>query len=210
MIYVENKRRKLERIKKQYPNADILDVTSSSDLRYAQLLSPFYPHGNIPIPFSPGYTSYSVEGIWQGLKVFKSCGIDMNSFSNNTMGGLKRTISRYGYPLGHQKGINSKELLDYFEARMLIYIPSYKWVLDNVPEVVEIIKRIKQRSVTNDIVLLDYNTNVDFCNISSPISHAGLIKLYIEDRYPDSNGNYVPYHKKRNKKNYQLTLFNND
>ena len=72
MIYVENKRRKIERIQKQYPNADILDVTSTSNLRYAQLLSPFYPHGNIPIPFSPGFTSYSVEGIWQGLKVFKS------------------------------------------------------------------------------------------------------------------------------------------
>ena len=210
MIYVENKRRKIERIKVQYPNADILDVTSTSNLRYAQLLSPFYPHGNIPIPFSPGYISYCVEGIWQGLKVFESCGIDMNSFSNKTMAGLKRTTSRYGRPLGHQKGINSTELLDYFEARMLIYLPSYKWVLENVPEVVEIIERIKQRCITNDIVFLDYNTNIDICNISSPISHAGLIKLYIENRYPDSNGNYVPYHKKRNKKNYQLALFNND
>ena len=212
MIYVENKRRKIERIQKQYPNADILDVTSTSNLRYAQLLSPFYPHGNIPIPFSPGFTSYSVEGIWQGLKVFKSCGIDMNSFCNNTMVGLKRTISRYGHPLGHQKGINSKELLDYFEARMLLYLPSYRWVLENVPEVVDIIERIKQRNITNDIVFLDYNTNIDFCNISSPISHAGLIKLYIEDSYPDSNGQYVPYRKNKENKlsDIQLTLFNND
>ena len=209
MIYVENKRKKIERIKKKYPNADILDVTSTSNSKYAQLLSPFYPHGNIPIPFSTGYTSYCVEGIWQGLKVFESCGIDMNSFSNNTMVGLKRTTSRYGRPLGHQKGINSKELLDYFEARMLIYLPSYKWVLENVPEVVEIIERIKQRCITNDIVFLDYNTNIDFCNISSPISHAGLIKLYIEDSYPDSNGNYVPYHKKKDNKlsDIQLTFF---
>ena len=128
------------------------------------------------------------------------------------MVGLKRTISRYGHPLGHQKGINSKELLDYFEARMLIYLPSYRWVLENVPEVVDIIERIKQRNITNDIVFLDYNTNIDFCNISSPISHAGLIKLYIEDSYPDSNGNYVPYRKNKENKlsDIQLTLFNND
>jgi hypothetical protein len=61
-------------------------------------------------------------------------------------------------------------------------------------------------------VLLDYNTNVDVCNISSPISHAGLIKLYIEDSYPDSNGNYVPYHKKKDNKltDIQLTFLNND
>ena len=32
-------------------------------------LSPFYPHGGIPIPFSGSVTSQSVEGIWQGLKV---------------------------------------------------------------------------------------------------------------------------------------------
>ena len=84
MIYVENKKRKIEKIKEQYPNADILDITSTSSVRYAQILSPFFPHGNIPIPFSPGYFSNCVEGIWQGLKVFGSCGIDMESFSNNT------------------------------------------------------------------------------------------------------------------------------
>lgn len=184
MIYVENKRREIERIKQQYPDADILDVTSTSQLRYAQLLSPFYPHCKIPIPYSCGYTSCCVEGIWQGLKVFESCGIDMNSFSNNTMVELKRTTRRYGHLLGHQKGVNSNVLLGYLEARMLIYLPSYKWVLENVPEVVEIIDRIKNRSTTRDIVFLDYNTNDNVENISKPLSHAALIKLYIEDRYP--------------------------
>ena len=53
MIYIENKKRKLERIQAQYPGADILDITSSSEQAYAKLLSPFYPHGNIPIPFTP-------------------------------------------------------------------------------------------------------------------------------------------------------------
>ena len=213
MIYVENKRRKIEHIKKQYPDADILDVTSTSNLKYAQLLSPFYPHGNIPIPFSQGYTSCCVEGIWQGLKVFESYGIDMNSFSNKTMVGLKRTISRYGHILGHQKGINSNELLGYFEARMLIYLPSYRWVLENVPEVVENIERIKQKSITTDIVFLDYNTNIDFCDISSPISHAGLIKLYIEGRYPDDINTYsishndIDFDKLESVKHEQLKLF---
>lgn len=192
MIYVENKKRKLERIQKQYPNADILDITSTADIKYAQLLSPFYPHGNIPIPFSPGYTAQSVEGIWQGLKVFESCGIDMDSFRNSSMVGLKRTVRKYGKPLGHQKGINSTELLNYFDARMKIYIPSYLWVLENIESVKSIVNRIKERSRLNDIVFLDYNTNIDFRDISSPLSHAGLVKLYIEGEYPREDVEYSP------------------
>ena len=65
MIYIENKRRKVERIQAQYPNADILDITSASSARYAQMLSPFYPHGGIPIPLeSNGLTATCVEAIW--------------------------------------------------------------------------------------------------------------------------------------------------
>ena len=71
MIYIVNKKRKLDRVKKAYPDAAILDITSTTSLRYAQVLSPFYPHGNIPVPFSDGITAACVEGIWQGLKVLR-------------------------------------------------------------------------------------------------------------------------------------------
>ena len=33
------------------------------------------------------------------------------------------------------------------------------------------------------IVLLDYNTNCDLYNLSSPLSHASLIKEFVESRY---------------------------
>lgn len=54
MIYIESRKRKLEKIKEEYPDAVILDITSNSETRYAKILSPFYPHGNIPIPFTDG------------------------------------------------------------------------------------------------------------------------------------------------------------
>lgn len=76
MIYIVSKRRKFDSIKKQYPNAIICDVTSTSPNSLVKL-SPFYPHMNIPIPFSPNYTGASVEGIWQGLKVFVDEDIDI-------------------------------------------------------------------------------------------------------------------------------------
>lgn len=185
MIYIENKKRKLERIKAQYPDADILDITSSSNLTYAKLLSPFYPHGNIPIPFTPNAYAMCVEGIWQGLKVFESCDIDTSLFYNNTMRHLKRTVRHFGRPLGHRRGIFGTELLSYFEARMQIYLPSYKWVLDNVPRVNALVGRIAERAKEHDIVFLDYNTNDDYRDLSSPMSHAGLVKLYIEGKYPN-------------------------
>lgn len=221
MIYVENKKRKLERLQAQYPSAVILDITSSSDKMYAQLLSPFYPHYNIPIPFTEGLTACCVEGVWQGLKVFQNEDVSLNSFKNDTMKDLKRTVRTHGTPLGHRKGVYGKELLNYFAARMLIYLPTYKWVLDNVERVHNVIERIKEQSEKQDIVLLDYNTNIDVRDISKPISHAGLVKLYIDGNYPSYEQCLLPYTeaeleaikaekkalKKNSKNNKQTTLF---
>lgn len=129
------------------------------------------------------------------------------------MTGVKRTVRKYGNVLGHQKGINSNELLNYIDARLLIYLPSYKWILENVPKVVEIIERIKQKSITNDIVFLDYTTNIDIYNIKKPLSHAGLVKLYIEGKYqndintPIISQNEIDIEKLEFVKHEQLKLF---
>ncbi len=69
MISVQSKRRKLENIRKDFPNAQIIDVTSKGDMPMVKF-SPFYPVGDIPVPFSEGVFAESVEGVWQGLKVF--------------------------------------------------------------------------------------------------------------------------------------------
>lgn len=53
MIIIESKRKKLATILKQYPNAIPADVTSSATDGLVKL-SPFYPHGGIPVPFSEG------------------------------------------------------------------------------------------------------------------------------------------------------------
>ena len=192
MIYIENKKRKLDRIQAEYPNAIILDITSASESRYAKWLSPFYPHYNIPIPFTEGLKATCVEAVWQGLKVFEGQDVDFSTFRNGTMKDLKRTVRKYGKPLGHRKGAYGKELLNYFDARMLIYLPTYKWVLDNVKCVHEVVEKIKAKSQEQDIVLLDYNTNTDFQDISKPLSHAGLVKLYIDGRYPSEGEEYKP------------------
>lgn len=181
MIAIESKRRKRKNILKKYPDAVIADVTSQATDGLVKL-SPFYPHGGIPVPFSEGYTAMCVEGIWQGLKVFESADVDVDMFANGTMKNIKRTVRRFGKPLGHRKGVNGTELLGYIEARKQIYLPAYKWVLEN--KVANIIERLREASKTKTIVLLDYTTNCDIDNPKKPLSHAFLIKAYAEGLYP--------------------------
>lgn len=138
MIVIESKRKKPETILKKYPGAILADVTSSAKGKLVQL-SPFFPHGGIPVPFSEGYTASCVEAIWQGLKVFEHNDVDVSLFANTTMKGLKRTVRKYGKPLGHRKGVHGTELLGYIEARKQIYIPTYRWVLEH--KVTDIIAR---------------------------------------------------------------------
>jgi len=177
MIIIASKRRKPENLLKKYPNAILADVTSQAKDGLVKL-SPFYPHGGIPVPFSEGVTAMCVEAVWQGLKVFENCGIDTELFKNDTMRNIKRTVRKFGKPLGHQKGVFSNELLGYIEARKLIYIPTYQWVLKH--KVQDIVDRMAEASKTRTIILLDYDTNDDVENPKKPLSHASLIKNYVD------------------------------
>lgn len=181
MIIIASNRRKIEKLQAEYPGAIIADVTSQAKDGLVRL-SPFYPHGDIPVPFSEGWTATCVEAIWQGLKVFENCDVDTELFKNDTMKNIKRTVRKYGKPLGHRKGVNGTELLSYIEARKQIYIPTYRWVLEH--KVQHIIERLREASHTKTIVLLDYDTNTDVKEIRKPLSHAFLIKAYVERLYP--------------------------
>lgn len=198
MILIESHKKKTENILKKHPGAILADVTSKATDDLIKL-SPFYPHGNIPIPFSGGMTATCVEAIWQGLKVFEDNDVDIHLFKNGTMKNIKRSVRKNGRPLGHRKGVNGNELLDYIEARKQIYIPTYRWMLEN--KVSSIIERMKEASKTKTIILLDYNTNQDVDDASKPLSHAFLIKAYIEGLYPYGNKKEVE------NQNKELTLF---
>ena len=204
MIIIASKRRKAENIVKEYPGAILADVTSQAKDGLVKL-SPFYPHGDIPVPFSPGWTATCVEAIWQGLKVFEQADVDTEMFKNDTMKGLKRTVRRFGKPLGHRRGVNGTKLLGYIEARKEIYVPAYRWVLEH--KVQSIIERLREASRTKTIVLLDYATNCDIDDGSKPLSHAYLIKAYAEGLYPYADaieGNGIT---KTSNKVEELSLF---
>ncbi len=182
MIFIENKKKGKKTLAILYPNAEVIDVTSKGKEPFVRL-SPFFPHGNIPVPFSVNTFAYSVEGIWQGLKVFETADIDTSKFEVQNMKGIKRTVRKFGKPLGHRKGIRGTELLNYLTARKQIYLPSYAWLLQN--KTTNEIGQLINIALTQDLVLLDFETNADIDNIKKPLSHAALIKKFIDKKYPE-------------------------
>ena len=194
MIIIESKKKPLKpgkkdkngkpilSLKEKYPDAMIIDVTSKAQDEFVKF-SPFYPIGGIPVPFTEDLVALSVEGIWQGLKVFEDNDIDTSLFSKRDMKNMKRTKRKFGLCLGHRKGVHGEELLGYLTARKLIYLPCYKWVLEN--KLQKLVTAIRIISKNKPVVLLDYNTNQDVWNPKSPLSHASLIKAYIEGNYPE-------------------------
>lgn len=172
-------------IEKRFPGAQIVDVTSKGLQPWVKF-SPFYPHGSIPVPLTPGRTAQSVEGIWQGLKVFESADVDEAALRNRSMRGLKRTERRFGRTLGHRAGLHGQELLPYLRARADIYLPAYRWVLDNClqPE----LQQLRELAEHGPLVLLDYETNTDVWNTAKPLSHAALVRAYLLGEWPDMTG----------------------
>lgn len=181
-VEVASRRRRLESVRAAFPGATVVDVTSRGPEPWVRL-SPFYPHGGIPVPLTSGVVGASVEGIWQALKVFDSADVDPGKLAVTSMTGIKWTVRRYGPVRGHRAGLTGQELLDYPTARQRIYLPTYRWVLEHrVPDLVD---RLRGLAV-GGIVLLDYTTNGDPSDTSSPLSHAALLARYLTGRWPGS------------------------
>jgi hypothetical protein len=180
-IVVDSRRKAASTLSKAYPGAVLVDVTSRGAEPWVRF-SPFFPHGSIPVPFSPGRTAASVEGIWQGLKVFEKADIDPSRFDVASMSGLKRSARRFGPVRGHRRGVGGTDLLDYLEARYTIYLPSYRYVLEH--HLVEPLGELARLSASATVVLLDYETNQSITDLSRPLSHAGLIKSYLDSSWP--------------------------
>lgn len=180
-LYVMSRRCAAATIEAAHPGALVVDVTSKAPAPWVRL-SPFYPHGDIPVPLSPGAVSASVEGIWQALKVFADADVDPARLQVTTMTGLKRTVRRHGAVLGHRAGLYGDKLLPYVAARRRIYLPAYRWMLEH--PTADLVAELHRLSTRRDVVLLDYTTNGDVTDVRTPLSHAALIRHHLESTWP--------------------------
>jgi hypothetical protein len=187
-LRLDSKRRPLTKLAKLHPGATILDLTSKAESPWVRF-SPFWPHGDIPVPCSPGspaMVSASVEGAWQGLKVFEQADVDPSKFTNTSMRGLKRSVRRFGKCLGHRDGIGGERLLGYLEARRAIYLPLYEFVLRE--RLQEELAQLRTLAEAGPVVVLDYETNVDVDDPSKPLSHAGLVIAWLRGEWQGLEG----------------------
>ena len=180
-VVVESRRKRRATVEKAWPGALVLDVTSKGEGPWVRF-SPFYPHGGIPVPNSPGTLAQSVEGLWQGLKVFEREDVDPSRWQIKDMRGIKRAGRARGQVRGHRFGVGSGVLLGYRDARYHIYLPAYRWVLEN--RLAAEVQRLREAAARGPVVLLDYETNGDAEDLSRPLSHAALVQHYLEGKWP--------------------------
>ncbi len=178
MIHVANKRAKrLIQDLCDQPNTIVIDLTHSSDEATFRKFSPLYAHKCIPLPGAQHQqTTFSVEGAWQGLKVFEDKSIDTSKFSIANM----RNIKRKGVIIGHQYG---QRIIDYKEAIDSIYIPMYIYALEHYlqNELMLLIGLVKEG---NSLVFLDYKAN-------SERSHAKIVKQNLIEILESENATHL-------------------
>lgn len=148
-----------------------IDVSSTAEPPL-DTLSPFHPHGGIPIPGMPGRTADSVEGVWQGLKVIGG-DIAPRFFEG---AGQKRV----GKPAGHRFG-DSGRLLGLVDARRRIYIPTYEWMLEHRvdPRVLDTFVARAFRGVPQFFHDREDNGSIDK---DRPLAHARVLVDFLNRR----------------------------
>lgn len=159
------------RLREQVPSgAVVVDVSSYAEHPFCTL-SPFWPHGGIPVPGMPGTTSDSVEGIWQGLKVIGGR-IAPRYFRG---AGHKRG----GVPRGHQYG---EKLLKIVEARDKIYRVAYEWMLEHRADPA-LINRFLDRACAGVMQYFhDVSDNGSIANPDEGWAHAAVLVQYLNRR----------------------------
>ncbi|KAL6045842.1 BACK domain-containing protein [Balamuthia mandrillaris] len=174
----------LEELGKQ---AVLVDITPSSTDNRWRKFGLAYPHGMIPIPGHENKWSMSVEGLYEGLKVFERAGVDRSVMTKTSMKGLRRQEHRNGPLLGWATSLKQKptKLMAVKEARWKLLLPAYKTVLERhlLEEVAELRQMLDEGK---RLVILDGQTNTDLCNYEKDVSAAALLKRYLEGRWPSS------------------------
>jgi hypothetical protein len=164
-------------IEKLKETSVIVDVSTSSQDPIWSKLAPNYPHGNIPIPGMPGVMSLTVDGVYEGLKTFKDgSGIDASKFRAKSTGKIMRTKRTHGEIAAFKYG--DQAIYDEVAARRHIYVPTYRWMLDNIVRS-ELLMLAEQAMLGKKIVLVDMSISHDIEDLDKRFSHAVMIRAWV-------------------------------
>lgn len=191
-IFIANRNRSEKSLREEFGDIPVFDVTFAGRDPIFSTLSPMYPHGDLIVPFSRReLTACSLEAVWQGLKVFEREGAAFWWFKKSGDSGIKRVAGgSRGMVLGHQQGVyTDRPLLNVIEARSLIYAPLFKWQLKHHCE--QALALIQEAHAKSDIVLLEAGNDSNIYDISTPLVHSALIRLFVLGEYPECGIGHV-------------------
>lgn len=157
-------------------NAIIIDMSYRSTTM-TSCLSPYFPWGNIPVPFSTGMVAQSAMSIWEGLKVFEFGDVDIKVFSYKHKEDLNRANLSLGNLIGYRRGMNYDYIYDENEAYRQIFIPTYQWILEH-----RAFKTIQwlRHYLRENIILIDNPKEI----IPNQFTPATLLKAYVLGQTP--------------------------
>lgn len=155
-------------------------------------LSPYTPQLDemVEVKLSNGEVirSTTVEGLWQGLKIFENVGVEWGSFQHQRVRDVRKRSSRVnGKVLGHYDGMGV-DPLSYVKARKMIYLPAYLQQLRG-RNGSRIIQRLREIARERKIALVDFTINGDINDTQRPLSHAALVRLEVLGKYPNHDYN---------------------
>ena len=116
-----------------------------------------------------------VEGVGAG-------GHRLQQVGHSQHGGHQARGKSRGAVRGHRFGVGNDTLLGYRDARFLIYLPAYKWVLER--RLASKVEQLRRLAADKPLVLLDYEINADVEDVSSPLSHAALVAYHLLGSWP--------------------------
>lgn len=187
-IFIANRRRQPKSLQEEFGDIPVFDVTFAGGDPLLSTLSPMYPHGDLPVPYSERtLTANSLEAIWQGLKVFEHEGarLDAAALSKSGDKNIKRpSTEKRGRVLGHQQGLHTdRPLLSLIDARSFIYAPLYRWQLQRHCQ--DALAHLNKALAQSDIVLLEAGNESNICDIFVPMVHSELLRLFLLGQYPE-------------------------
>jgi len=172
-------RKEIFKLHQRYPDAIFYDTSTNAPtarnfefVKDLSELSPFIPYGNIPVP-KTGNLSDSVEGVWQGLKIINGK-IDPDYFKG-------KGRQRKGNVTGHKFG---NVVLNYIDARKKIFVPTYKFMTDNIASTV--VDEKVESALNGELqFFFDVDDNAHISNPKGALAHSSVLVNIINNRIND-------------------------
>lgn len=166
-------------------HVDSADCAPHCMVRFATL-NPFHFDRKWRIPV-PGIKRHacSIESVWQGLKVVAG-EIDTGMFDRPPRKRPPEDERGPGYNYAASEFRFDESTIDIITARLLIYLPTYLYVLDRlVPDTV-VAEIATALADGQEVLCYDWDSNVDVLDPRSSFSHSAIVASWFGGRLTET------------------------